>query len=70
MNDNPIGDSGARLFARLLISNTTIIYLHLRDCDIGDEGARALAAVKNINLNLNLGGNNIGVEGRARSRQP
>ena len=58
LNDNRIGDEGARVLASL--SGLTSLYLN--DNQIGDEGARVLASLSGL-TSLDLNHNQIGAEG-------
>ena len=59
LDNNKIGDEGAKAIAEALKTNTTLINLKLSTNIIGDEGANALAeALKtNTTTKLNLDNN-------------
>jgi len=65
MNNNIIGDEGAKLIAESLKINTTLKILNLSNNNIGDEGAMSLATAKeqhNIEINIALASNQISIE--------
>lgn len=64
---NPIGNVGAKaLFEEGIKNNKTLVSLDLAHCEIGKEGAKAIAAAMKVNAgleHLNLENNQIGDQG-------
>jgi Ran GTPase-activating protein (RanGAP) involved in mRNA processing and transport len=54
MENNPIGNEGARYIAEALTSNTSLTSLNIRGCRIGDEGAQSVAWAQRASGGLRL----------------